>query len=352
VSLRDDFSRQHPDFPLLSADDRAGLERFLRQRDWLDSAETLLQCERAGEGNMNLTLRVRTDRRTLIVKQARPWVEKYDHIPAPMERARVEQHFYERIASIPDVAAQMPRLLAAEPASCTLLLEDLGDDARDLSTLYREGELFAEDARALGGYLRHLHGATRGAPDSSFANREMRRLNHQHIFQVPLDPDNGVELEAFEPGLSATAASLRADEAFGAEMDALGRRYLEDGTCLVHGDFFPGSWLRVGNEIRVIDPEFCFYGEPEVDIGVAVAHFALSRQSFHIDDELIAAAVDPCEEIVVRETLVTCYAAAEIVRRLIGVAQLPIPPSTGFRANMLERARVAMAEQTLEAFRT
>jgi 5-methylthioribose kinase len=351
VSLRADFTREHPDFPLLRADDPGGVETFLRDRDWIEAGEPLRSCARAGEGNMNLTLRVRTDRRSFIVKQARAWVEKYDHIPAPLDRALVEQRFYERVASIPEVADRMPRLLAADASSRTLLLEDLGD-AGDLTTLYSQGELFAEDAQTLGVYLRHLHGATRGTPDPALVNREMRRLNHLHIFEVPLDAGNGVGLDRYEPGLGEAAARLRADRSFCRRVAELGERYLADGSSLVHGDFFPGSWLRTAGGIRVIDPEFCFYGEPELDLGVAVAHFALSRQSFHIDDELIAAAVDPSEEVLVREAVVTRYAAVEIVRRLIGVAQLPIPPSDGFRANMLERARVAMREETLEAFRT
>ena len=45
---------------------------------------------RAGAGNMNLALRVTTrDGRSLILKQGRPWVEKYAHIPAPFERTIV-----------------------------------------------------------------------------------------------------------------------------------------------------------------------------------------------------------------------------------------------------------------------
>ena len=64
---------------------------------------------------MNLTLRVRTERRSVVLKQARPWVEKYDHIEAPWERSLSERWFYERVASIPEVAGHMPRLLASDP---------------------------------------------------------------------------------------------------------------------------------------------------------------------------------------------------------------------------------------------
>ena len=41
-----------------------------------------------------------------------------------------------------------------------------------------------------------------------------------------------------------------------ARVTALGVRYLEDGDTLVHGDYFPGSWLRTGEGVRIIDGPF------------------------------------------------------------------------------------------------
>ena len=56
--------------------------------------------------------------------------------------------------------------------------------------------------------------------------------------------------------------------------EALGERYLrQNGSSLIHGDLFPGSLLQTGSgELRVIDPEFCFCGDPEFDIGVFYAN--------------------------------------------------------------------------------
>src|SRR5262249_61591310 len=124
--------RAHPGFPWLDAADPDGVRAYLQRRGWLSRGETVRGCERAGEGNMNLTLRVRTDRRSMVVKQARPWVEKYDHIPAPWERSLSERWFYERVAALPEVAGGMPRLLAGDPAPPRLLLEDPAG-ARDLA---------------------------------------------------------------------------------------------------------------------------------------------------------------------------------------------------------------------------
>lgn len=46
--------------------------------------EVVEGVEREGEGNMNCVVRVMTSRRSFILKQSRPWVEKYPGFAAPL----------------------------------------------------------------------------------------------------------------------------------------------------------------------------------------------------------------------------------------------------------------------------
>jgi 5-methylthioribose kinase len=338
-----DLIAAHPEFPWLAIDAAEAVERLLADRDWLEAGERVATCRAAGEGNMNLTLRVRTDRRTFIVKQARPWVEKYDHLAAPWDRAEIEQRFYARVATIEGVVERMPRLLAADAAARTMLLEDLGP-ARDLTSLYSSGTITEGEIAELAQYAAALHTATRGADLSGFENRAMRALNHLHIYELPLATDNGLDLERWEPGLTTAAAELRADEAYRAAVRQTGERYLADGKTLLHGDFFPGSWLRTDAGLKVIDPEFCFAGEPEFDLGVTIAHFALAGTPPDAASGLLAHYLSLAERLVIDAQWLARYAACEVMRRLIGVAQLPLPPTEGRRAGLLHRSRRAAIE--------
>ena len=72
------------------------------------AAESVCGLGRAGEGNMNLTLRVQTEERSFILKQARPWVEKYPDIPAPKERCWWRPPFTKAVADCPLVASACP----------------------------------------------------------------------------------------------------------------------------------------------------------------------------------------------------------------------------------------------------
>jgi len=343
VSLRENARREHPDFPWLEAGGAPELEAWLRARGWLAAGEAVRQCEPAGAGNMNLVLRVGTTARSVVVKQSRPWVEKYDTIAAPFDRALVEQRFYARVATLPLVAAGMPRLLAADPGARALLLEDLGA-ARDFGWLYaRDGKpLLVAVLDALVRWLVALHGGTRGAADPAFANREMRALQAEHVFHVPYADPPALDLDALEPGLAAAGRGAAEDAPFRAALAALEARYLADGPCLVHGDFFPGSWLETAQGARVIDPEFGFYGDPELDLGVAIAHLALGRQSLGRALRMIERYAEWSAPAAIEPARVARYAGAEMARRLLGVAQLPLRTKPGARARLVLRARDAV----------
>lgn len=343
MSLRAAARREHPGFPWLEPGEPAAIAAWLRERGWLARDEDVLRSGPAGEGNMNLVLRVETTSRRVVVKQSRPWVEKYDQIAAPFDRALVEQRFYARVATLPAVAAGMPRLLAADPAARALLLEDLAP-ARDFGWLYaRDGApLQPATLDALAGWLAALHAGTRGAPDPAFSNRAMRALQAEHVFRVPYADPPALDLDALEPGLAATARELASDARFRAALAGIEARYLADGACLVHGDFFPGSWLAAADGVRVIDPEFGFFGDPEFDLGVAIAHLALAGSPAALARRLLAVYGEATEGTAIERGRVAGYAAAEVARRLLGVAQLPLRTRPPERAALARCARTAL----------
>lgn len=298
---------------------------------------------------MNLTLRVTIGDRSLIVKQSRPWVEKYPSIPAPVERTGVEHTFYRAVEGLPGVARMMPRVRGFDPEMHVLVLEDLGA-LMDLTAVYRGVRLPDAAIDDLSGYLAALHAGTRGKASRFPANAAMRRLNHEHIFVVPLDPANGLDLDAHEPGLRDAATPLLADAHVRSRFADLGERYLSAGSCLIHGDYYPGSWVESSRGVHVIDPEFAFAGDAEFDIGVALAHFRIADESGDAARRWLAASLEAHDRVGdaarLDPRLIVDTAAVEIVRRIIGVAQLPLPKTHGRRAALLASARRTLHEPT------
>ncbi len=306
---------------------------FLTHAGWLDAGETVRRIVKAGEGNMNFVARVQTDRRSLIVKQSRPWVEKYPSIPAPEERILSEVTFYQAVQDQPRLAALMPRLLGVDAGHHAALFEDLGE-APDYTRIYNSDRPACDELRPLLRWLSALHNAA--FPDTlraTLANRAMRALNHLHLFDFPLRPDNGFDLDAITPGLQRAADRLKHNETYVAAVHALGERYLADGDRLLHGDFYPGSWVHTPAGPRVIDPEFAFFGPAEYDAGICLAHLAMAGYS-EAERAVILMGYTPHPGF--DRTLVARFAGMEIMRRLIGVAQLPLSRTIDEKRGLLE----------------
>ena len=326
MSFKTDFRTLYPGVYFLDAGDLPALNAYLAEGERLRPGEVLLAAEKAGEGNMNCTVRVRTTAGSFILKQSRPWLEKYPHISAPFDRALVEARFYQLVSSNEAVASRMPRLLWADERARTLALEDLGT-ASDYFPLYaRRITLSDTDLSALVDYLAVLHrlAPARVEDREGFTNHAMRVLNHEHMFALPLREQNGLDLDAYTGtlGLAAFAASLKADAAYKQALIALGERYLHgEGESLLHGDFFPGSFLQTGAGVRIIDPEFCFCGDAELDLGVLAAHLLLAGEPAARAEGILALYGSAGGDFL--PALARQYAGVEMMRRLIGVAQVP-----------------------------
>jgi 5-methylthioribose kinase len=326
--------------PCVQLDDIApdDLTAYLRLRSWIPDSARVVAVEKAGEGNMNLVQRIRLDDGdSLILKQGRSWVEKYPAITAPADRTLVEGAFYGVVEAWPAVASRMPRCLGLDRSDRVLALEDCGAGA-DYTSMYRGVPPDPALVEALAVYLLTLHGIPiHDESRDRLVNADMRALNHEHIFRLPLAPDNGIDLDAVCPGLRAAADAFTRDAEFVTRVHALGTDYLTaDGPDLLHGDFFPGSWLDTPRGLRVIDPEFCFSGPAEFDLGVCLAHFRLAGWPASPGQQLLkhyrrAAEVD--------DRQVAAWAGVEMMRRLIGVAQLPLTFDLRARRELLVEAR-------------
>ena len=329
--LREDY----PDFEVLTPSQEA-LEHLLAKLTFLLEDEVILTVEKIPQGNMNLTLRVRTNFRLLIVKQARPWVEKYPQIDAPSKRASYEAYFYHAVKKTLSVRSRMPELLFFSEEHQLLIFSDLFD-ATDLSQIYEEGKLLSQDQMdAATDWLISLHAipVTSTSHDNNLA---MRQLNHEHIFDFPFRVENGFDLDQIQPGLSKIADRVKEDRALVKEISRLGKQYYlyPKEKVLLHGDFFLGSMLVKDEQLFVIDPEFMFCGEREWDLAVYVAHLLLSGHGKHQAQDVIS-----FYGIVhhIDQELVFALAGVEMLRRLLGVAQLPIRSSLNQKSALVEQA--------------
>ncbi|WP_035468356.1 phosphotransferase [Algoriphagus mannitolivorans] len=305
--------------------------RELQALSFWEKEEILQESSSAGPSNMNLVLRIKTSNRSVILKQSKPYVRKFPQIPAPIQRIQVEFEFLQLLENHPLAAKFVPKILAYDASNHILLTEDLGK-GKDFSGIYSgEKSLNETDISTLMEFINVLHGIqAKDFPD----NMDMRILNHEHIFHFPFQKENGFDLDSIQPGLQKLSLEFKHNELLKEKIESLGKQYLSKGETLLHGDFYPGSWLEVSTGLKVIDPEFGFMGDREFDLGVFLAHLDLGQQKEDLKNQVISSYSHSFNL-----PLLKAYRGVEILRRLIGIAQVPVNMTLSQKEALLNFAK-------------
>ena len=306
------------------------LQAYLREKEWISTDESIMAIEKPGEGNMNVVLRVKTDQRSFILKQSRPYVEKYPDLEAPLERIAVEKNFYQAVRDNA-VHAHIPKILGYDSSEKLLFLEDLGN-CEDMVFIYDSRTIAAKDLDRLIFIIGLIHRkkVSEGFPE----NMAMRKLNHQHIFVLPFQADNGFDLDTVQPGLQELSLPFTEDDTLKTIVDTIGKKYLSPGNILLHGDYYPGSWMTQADNLYVIDPEFAFAGFAEFDLGVMAAHMIMATGKRRYLSQIYERYQGEADKRLMEQV-----AGIEIVRRLIGLAQLPLDRDIAEKRKLLGKAR-------------
>tara|TARA_B100000886_G_scaffold206498_1_gene142730 strand:+ start:990 stop:1955 length:966 start_codon:yes stop_codon:yes gene_type:complete len=289
--------------------------------------EIVKKIDSAGEGNMNVVLRIKTNFKSFILKQSRSHVKRFPQIKAPLERIYIEYCFY----SLVKKNFFSPNVLGFINEDYVLFLEDL-IKCRDLNYIYDSRQIDNDKVNKLALILHNIH--ITKAHKNYPANLALRKLNYDHIFVLPFLKDNGLQLNNIQDGLEELAIPFKENMDIIRRVNNAGKNYLDRGTTLLHGDYYPGSWMERNENIYIIDPEFTFLGLKEFDLGVMSGHLILATGQISYLKKICDNYPDKIDN-----NEVAIYCAIEIIRRLIGYAQLPIKRSIREKSDLLKLAK-------------
>lgn len=289
----------------------------------------IIDSKIAGEGNMNYAIRLFFENSgSIIIKQSPPYCAKFEDIPAPENRIFAERDFYKIANTSIKVKKFSPQILGFDSDSRIMYMTDLGVGS-DFDFCYDHTRINKEALDKLVGYLNSLH--LIDCAKIEFENFKMRELNHAYIFDLPFNGrNNAINLDEVTHGLTEISEKLRSDVKLQEIIIKLGHRYHNEGDKLVHGDFYPRSWLTTNNGLFVIDPEFGFKGLAEFDLGVFCSHLAMSAQ---LQSGL--SSIKDSYYLEFDNNLMLDFCAVEILRRLLYVSQLPVVNDIEFKLKLI-----------------
>ena len=310
------------------------LTRYLINQKWISSGEEVVLSEQLTQGNMNLCLRITTPKQKLVIKQGRAWVEKYPHIPAPVGRTTIEALFYQSLSGVPFLAASMPKFIGVDhdlQVMATVFIEN----SMDGNFIYSQEsgpDFFKKWSADLLDFLQHLSLLPMGNFQHQFDNLELKKLNAFHMYDYPFQKE---QIEKATQDFNLDLTWLMTNKSL-QQRKKLSEDYLNPGRYLIHGDFYPGSFLvqKIENQekIFVFDPEFCTLGRREFDVGVLMAHMILAMAQ----PSEILRGLEKNEYVAdLNFEAIQNIAAYEILRRILGVAQVLHDESTEKKKNLI-----------------
>jgi 5-methylthioribose kinase len=234
-----------------------------------------------GDGNLNLVFIVEGPEGSAVAKQALPYARCVgESWPMSLDRAFYEHNALTRLG--PRDPGRMPDVYAYDERQALIVMEHLSPH-EILRKSFVGGRVLPELAGHIGRYLARtafrgsdlsMPTARRKADAALFAgNVELCGITEDLVFT---DPYTTSDRNRVTPGLEADAAAIRNDGELKLATAALKARFATCAETLLHGDFHAGSVMVSDTDVRVIDPEFAFYGPIGFDLGSFIGNLYLA----------------------------------------------------------------------------
>lgn len=244
------------------------------------------------DGNVNLVYRVIDPETTasVILKKAFPFAWRYPEFKMPVERSKIESEiltFYnQRVPSL------SPRLFFYDESTSITVMEDLHDHI-----ILRRGTISQNEFKNLGCNIGvflaktlfytsdlYLSSAEKKSASIKFSNPVLCKVQEDLVFTFPF-----VEHESNSTTRGASEMLLNLQKNKNLLSNALKAKllYMTKAESLLHGDFHTGSIMVNNASLKVIDPEFGFYGPMSYEMGKIIANLliAILTQEGHSSKE-------------------------------------------------------------------
>lgn len=241
------------------------------------------QVTEVGDGNLNMVFVVSGSAKTIIVKQALPWLRAGgEGWPLSLTRAGFE---YNVLCHEAQFAGHdlVPEVYFYDQEMAVFAMEYLTPHVILRKELIA-GKKFPNLARDVGTFIARtlFHTSDIGMPaeekkalTAEFSlNHELCKITEDLIFTEPYYPAERNDWTS--PQLDADMEKVWHDK----EMIQVAMRYkfkfMTEAQALLHGDLHSGSIMVTESDTKVIDPEFGFMGPMAFDIGNYIGNLLLS----------------------------------------------------------------------------
>ena len=296
-----------------------------------------LSCTEIGDGNINYVSRVQSlrDGRSIIIKQADKLLRSSGR-PLDLYRNKIEAQILELQGRL--APGYVPQVYRYDETMAAISMEDIsayGNLRKELAA----GRIYGHLAENLSTFMAEtllpttdlvMERNEKKRRVQFYTNPELCNITEDLVLTEPYY--NFKNRNVITPGNEAyVEQQLYRNEALKAEVGKLRYQFMNHAQALLHGDLHSGSVFANEQGIKVIDPEFAFYGPMGYDIGNVVGnlYFSWANKAFAHPEDTSAKAV--------ADTLVNVFDMTfrKLDKRYDELVSFPLYRTEGFKSDFL-----------------
>lgn len=281
--------------------------------------EDTISCVEIGDGNINYVFKVwnEKDGRSVVVKQADKLLRSSGR-PLDLYRNKIEARILAMEGEL--APAYIPKVFYYDETMAALSMEDISA-YKNLRKELKENRVYSHLAENLSSFL-----AASLLPTTDLVTDRQEKKKLTKFFTNPELCDITEDLVLTEPYYDYKNRNiitpgnedfvkefLYEDEKLHAQVGILRDRFMNCSQALIHGDLHSGSIFANEDGIKIIDPEFAFYGPMGYDIGNVIGNlfFAWANKVYTAPEAVGTA--EALEKTIretydkTREKLTACY---------------------------------------------
>lgn len=235
-----------------------------------------------GDGNINYVFKIWNEEsgKSLIIKQADKLLRSSGR-PLDVNRSRIEAE----ILKIQKNLAKdfIPEIYDYDETMCAIAMEDISE-YKNLRKELMEGKTFKHLSKNLAKFLANtllpttdlvIDRAEKKSRVIKFTNTELCDISEDLVFTEPYYNYKNRNV-IIDENKEFVKENLYNNEKLKAQVGILRDNFMNHAQALIHGDLHSGSIFINEKGMKVIDPEFAFYGPMGYDVGNVIGNLFFS----------------------------------------------------------------------------
>ncbi|MGB0405162.1 MAG: S-methyl-5-thioribose kinase, partial [Fusobacterium sp.] len=237
-----------------------------------------LKGEEIGDGNINYIFRIidETNNKSVVLKQADKFLRSSGR-PLDLARSKIEAEILRIEGQYSEKS--VPKIYRYDDIMCVIVMEDISE-FKNLRKELLEEKIFPNFSDEISSFLVDtllpttdlvMDSAEKKDKVQTFINKELCDISECLVFTEPYD-DYKKRNIILKENETLVKEKLYDDKELHLEVSKLKNNFMNNAQALIHGDLHSGSIFINERGIKVIDPEFAFYGPMGYDIGNVIGN--------------------------------------------------------------------------------